>query len=797
MGGFRPSRGDIAGSTIIGSDKDVDSHQFTGSVDITGSLTLNGSAVTGGGGGGGGAVSTYTNAGDNRVITSVNSNTINGEANLSFDGSDLVVAAGDVSASAGVLSSSAGVFFAGNMTGSGHIAIGKIGVGPGGDTIAADVERTATLFVDGEARFQGSVNSSHIPIAGGAENIFLRPGTNSGDVIIADTAATMNVGIGVGSPQAKLHVSSSGTEPLLRIDQSFQAGDKPILFVTGSGLVGIGTASPREDSDNTNRVHILGEEGADQGQNPVVNSVLMLENDNHVGIQFMFPNQKAGQITWGTNLANRKATFYYDSNHNVYSFEGDTYGNTRAVQIHAGGNGVNIGSSNASHMANHTKAANLHISSSTEGVDQGGPVLLKIDHANSDNILYVTGSGRVGIGTASPAANLHVSSSADGDTLLRVDAVDQLAQGFNLVDSAGAVYATINKTAQSTYSLDVGGVARSNQFISTVNGTSYGFKVGADLHHIYSDAGTLTVDAKLDNNVVITTGSIGRVGIGTTSPVAKLHVSSSADAMTLSPFAVQCRGSGSGGETANDFMFCVTGSTINQNTVYIGALSGETITQYADLQVDQNIWLNDGHLYMQGGNPSVRTSNSQQKFAFNTNDNTLDLVNGNVTRVRVFDTSLSSSVPIISYGTVSTSTNLEATGSVKGGLLGATTTETLTSAGALSADVGTSIINVAGQTANAAYAFTIENGTFVGQEKKIYGMALSASSGPTSNNIMISGANIRSNGTTGFLSISGSDQDFGGGAQWVFQSPQAGASLVWDGSKWLIVGNNAFDISYS
>ena len=33
MGGFRPSRGDIAGSTVVGSDKDVDSHQFTGTVD--------------------------------------------------------------------------------------------------------------------------------------------------------------------------------------------------------------------------------------------------------------------------------------------------------------------------------------------------------------------------------------------------------------------------------------------------------------------------------------------------------------------------------------------------------------------------------------------------------------------------------------------------------------------------------------------------------------------------------------------------------------------------------------------
>ena len=52
-GGFTPSPNNVPGSTTTGTDKDTDVHQFTGSVDITGSLTLNGSAITGGGGGGG------------------------------------------------------------------------------------------------------------------------------------------------------------------------------------------------------------------------------------------------------------------------------------------------------------------------------------------------------------------------------------------------------------------------------------------------------------------------------------------------------------------------------------------------------------------------------------------------------------------------------------------------------------------------------------------------------------------------------------------------------------------------
>tara|TARA_R110002020_G_scaffold126967_1_gene284997 strand:- start:694 stop:1788 length:1095 start_codon:yes stop_codon:yes gene_type:complete len=90
MGGFRPSPNFIPSNTQIGT-LTSSNHQFTGSVDITGSLLINGVSITANGGGGGGAVSSYTNSGDNRVITSVNSNTINGEANFTYDGTTVQV----------------------------------------------------------------------------------------------------------------------------------------------------------------------------------------------------------------------------------------------------------------------------------------------------------------------------------------------------------------------------------------------------------------------------------------------------------------------------------------------------------------------------------------------------------------------------------------------------------------------------------------------------------------------------------------------------------------------------------
>jgi len=53
---------------------------------VSGTLTFNGTAL-----GAGGAITSYTNSTNNRVITSVDSSTVNSEANLTFDGSTLTV----------------------------------------------------------------------------------------------------------------------------------------------------------------------------------------------------------------------------------------------------------------------------------------------------------------------------------------------------------------------------------------------------------------------------------------------------------------------------------------------------------------------------------------------------------------------------------------------------------------------------------------------------------------------------------------------------------------------------------
>ena len=98
-------------STQIFGDTADDLHQFTGSIDVSGNVTAQ-SFYGYGGDLEGVAINHYTNHGDNRLVTSVNDNSVNAEENLLFDGTLLSVT-GNVQAiemKADQLSGSIGLF---------------------------------------------------------------------------------------------------------------------------------------------------------------------------------------------------------------------------------------------------------------------------------------------------------------------------------------------------------------------------------------------------------------------------------------------------------------------------------------------------------------------------------------------------------------------------------------------------------------------------------------------------------------------------------------------------------------
>jgi len=83
---------EVSGSSIFGDTPD-DLHQFTGSIDASGTITAH-SFMGYGGDLEGVAINHYTNFGDNRLVTSVSEKTVNAEENLTFDGSLLNVVGG-------------------------------------------------------------------------------------------------------------------------------------------------------------------------------------------------------------------------------------------------------------------------------------------------------------------------------------------------------------------------------------------------------------------------------------------------------------------------------------------------------------------------------------------------------------------------------------------------------------------------------------------------------------------------------------------------------------------------------
>jgi len=379
-----------------------------------------------------------------------------------------------------------------------------------------------------------------------------------------------------------LHISSSvegDDNPLLRIDHENATGTKPIFFVSGSGLVAIGTDTPREDSVDTNRLHILGEGGADQGQNPVNNTLLMLENNDHAGVQFMTPSTKSGFLVWGDPAAANVAHFYFLHNDNRFHFD-SAYGN-EAMTVRASGDSVNMGTNNSAHML--TDKASLHISSSTEGEDTGGPVLLKIDHENASNILFVTGSGRVGIGTNNPLVDLDVKDDTDATARIGRANIGAVTSGvsdyayFSHRDHASVNnYALqqrsngttlLNAPAGGVLSFRVGNVSTA-MIIDGGNNNNIGIN-GTPAARLHVQASVPEKDVfRCDgdiNNILYVSGS-GKVGIGTGTPSDKFTVFGN----TLDDRVFFLSGSGGAGsaneQNYSDINFFVSGSAGSKNS---------------------------------------------------------------------------------------------------------------------------------------------------------------------------------------------------------------------------------------
>tara|TARA_R110002020_G_scaffold427611_1_gene637024 strand:- start:2114 stop:4192 length:2079 start_codon:yes stop_codon:yes gene_type:complete len=200
---------------------------ITGS--ISGSGNISGSAFYGSGANLTGlpsaAITTYNNSTDNRVITSVNSTTVQGEANLTFDGTTLAVV-GDMSGS--------GVLSADQIKCSGSVAAVSF-AGDGSALTGLPSAAISTYNTSGDNRIITSVDAT--TVQGEADLVF--DGTKltvKGANSIINVTGSLQIGTNLDTPH-KLHVSGTESQVLCLIGSDLY---ETIFAVTGSGKVTVG-----------------------------------------------------------------------------------------------------------------------------------------------------------------------------------------------------------------------------------------------------------------------------------------------------------------------------------------------------------------------------------------------------------------------------------------------------------------------------------------------------------------------------------------------------------------------------
>lgn len=132
-------------------------------------------------------------------------------------------------------------------------------------------------------------------------------------------------------------------------------------------------------------------------------------------------------------------------------------------------------------------------------------VPLRIDY-NTSEIMRVTSTGRLGIGTASPAAKLDVMGDA------RIYA----GEASNSVFSVGKSGTGISYNSISIWSV-YNGTYPSLSLSQSTNGSEITYAAGGKLRFIDNTSGAATERMRID--------AVGNVGIGTASPQAKLDIS--------------------------------------------------------------------------------------------------------------------------------------------------------------------------------------------------------------------------------------------------------------------------------
>ena len=344
-----------------------------------------------------------------------------------------------------------------------------------------------------------------IPIMEVFSNNTINMGTFTQEAIIISGSRT---GMGITIPQAKLHISGANNDSLFRIQSPASSS---IIFVSGSGNVGIGTSTP------TNTLQVVGGVTATSFTGSLFGTSSWAQNA--LTASFLPIGTYNITSSWAQNALT--SSFITPTGTNAFVQGGNSFGTTTIL-------GTND---------------NQDLQFETSGSVR----------------MTISSSGNVGIGTTTPTARLHVSGSGAGSEVLLVSPAGSVTVGLK-ADSTitdysglyiGSKYVLLSKDSatvffniQDSLTFASGYAAKSTMNDSGNLGlgiTSAG-SINSRLQIRGSGATSATTALRIENSAAtarltilddgtsafntshLYISSSGDVGIGTTSPSAKLHI---------------------------------------------------------------------------------------------------------------------------------------------------------------------------------------------------------------------------------------------------------------------------------
>jgi len=464
----------------------------------------------------------------------------------------------------------------------------------GENSIFCDTDGTVTLYHDNSPKL--ATTATGVDVTGNVACDSLGVTGSTGSIALGGSGNNIDIGSGTGTQSAILNLGAGRT-----------ASGYAYIDLTGdTTYTDYGLRVMRENT-GANANSQISHRGTGQlalaatdGGNLIFNSAgekMRIDSAGNVGIGLTNPSanlhvygtikagnnpQSTGEFNFGVSSAsiangdNKHLATFQSSNNNgldggilIHSFQprltlNDTSGSSSWTDIRQDGSRLVFGSGSNADLFSRT----------------------------SDNLMTLTSDGKLGIGTASPSYDLDISKSVD----------------------SGSVVARVINTSSTGVTQGIVQIGAATSYVNlSVNGSGdYISLSGSNVDTIYSSFDTHIFRSSASAERMRIT-SAGNVGIGTTSPSAKLHVdySVATDYTSSMPWS-----------TFNNDGLVVKNSDIGSSNNYssLAFYTGGSGGNHSSRIVDVATSSGNGYLSFQM-RASADTINTVEKLRINSNGN--------------------------------------------------------------------------------------------------------------------------------------------------------------------------------